>query len=84
MTNVPEPVRAIWTDLYKLFDKYYRMDGSEEAWIAFWTDAQKVWEGSRFSSRIGDACCLVADCIGDRLKQAESIEKQHQLRWSEE
>lgn len=40
MTNVPENIRTIWTDLYKLFDKHYPMDiASQEAWDAYWKDA---------------------------------------------
>ena len=47
MTNVPEDIRAFWTELYKLFDVHFRMDtGSQEAWDSFWKDANALWEKS--------------------------------------
>ena len=39
MTNVPQPIRDAWVDLYKLFDISFNMDGSEKAWIEYWDKA---------------------------------------------
>lgn len=36
-TNVPDDVRAMWTDLYRFFDTHYLMNTSSvEAWTEFW------------------------------------------------
>ena len=42
MTNVPKEIRDAWTDIYKLFDIHYCMDGSEEAWIQYWNHANQL------------------------------------------
>lgn len=42
MTNVPQTIREAWADVYKLFDLNYNMDGSEEAWIQYWKQANEL------------------------------------------
>lgn len=42
MTNVPEPIREAWKEVYKLFDVSYNMDGSEQSWIVYWEQANKL------------------------------------------
>ena len=42
MTNVPDNVRDAWKDLYILFDTNYNMDGSQEAWEAYWNQATQL------------------------------------------
>lgn len=42
MTNVPDNVREAWKDLYILFDENYNMDGSQEAWEAYWNQASQL------------------------------------------
>lgn len=42
MTNVPQPIRDAWVDLYKLFDISFNMDGSEKAWIEYWDKANAL------------------------------------------
>ena len=42
MTNVPEKIREAWKDVYVLFDTSYSMDGSDEAWKAYWDKANKL------------------------------------------
>ena len=69
MTNVPQEIRTIWTDLYKLFDLHWKMDGSAEAWKAYWDDANKIWNGSNKNERVLEAVNLIADTIGDRFKE---------------
>lgn len=67
MTNVPEDIRAIWTDLYKLFDVHYRMDiHSINDWNAYWADAQKIWEKSgrdkAVLSLLSDTADFIVNC----------------------
>lgn len=68
MTNVPERIRKIWTDMYKLFDRYYLMENTEESWQAFWADAHKLREESGFNKQITEACFLISDYIATRMK----------------
>lgn len=42
MTNVPEPIRQAWKELYILFDTNYSMDGSQQAWEHYWEQANKL------------------------------------------
>jgi len=42
MTNVPQTIRDAWADVYKLFDLNFNMDGSEEAWILYWKQANEL------------------------------------------
>ena len=42
MTNVPQTIRDAWTDIYKLFDISYGMDGSDEAWRQYWNRANEI------------------------------------------
>lgn len=45
MTNVPDDVRAMWKDVYVLFDKHYLMDVSkQESWEKFWDEARQIYE----------------------------------------
>lgn len=47
MTNVPQDIREIWTDLYKLFDVHFKMDvHSVSDWTKFWNDGSAIWEKS--------------------------------------
>ena len=42
MTNVPKEIRDALSDVYKLFDISYNMDGSEDAWIQYWNRANQL------------------------------------------
>ena len=42
MTNVPDKIREAWADIYRLFDVSYGMDGSEEAWDQYWSQATEL------------------------------------------
>ena len=70
MTNVPDPVREMWTDLYKLFDIHYLMENTDEAWASFWNDSSMLWEKHGRNSFIVDGAWIVAKYIEHRMKQA--------------
>ena len=79
MTNVPPEIRQMWTDLYKLFDRHYLMDGSDEAWLAFHSEAKELWEKFDQNSRVGDGIVLIADWIGDRLRAVRNAQCTGQM-----
>ena len=67
MTNVPDDIRTLWTDLYKLFDVHFKMDiHSITDWNAYWADAQKIWEKSgrekAVLSLVTDTADLIVNC----------------------
>lgn len=43
MTNVPDNIRSIWTDLYKFYDIHYLMNDTADDWTVFWDDAEKIY-----------------------------------------
>ena len=68
MTNVPEPIRNAWKDLYILFDRHYSMDGSEEQWEKYWLEAMELIKKH-------DGIPLL-DLIEATAKQIEAFVKQ--------
>lgn len=42
MTNVPQNLRDMWADAYRLFDLNYNIQNTPEAWKKFWEDAQEI------------------------------------------
>ena len=39
MTNVPDIIREAISEAYKLFDSSYRMNGTDDEWVAYWNQA---------------------------------------------
>ena len=74
MTNVPKEIRDIWTDLYKLFDRYFLITGSDEEWIAFWDEATKLRERSGNNQHLNEMIDAIADYLGDRTKKQRANE----------
>jgi len=63
-TNVPNEVRSLWTDVYKVFDKHYQMDISDEkAWTAFWGDVIPLWEKYGKTDEITRLLTVVGELI---------------------
>lgn len=71
MTNVPNDLRDMWTDLYKLFDVHYLMENTVEEWGKFLKHAQEVWEKHNRNERLMSMINIVIDMIGDRIKADE-------------
>lgn len=69
MTNVPQEIREIWTDLYKLFDKHFLMDNTEKDWIDFWNDANEICKKSGKDKYVFTAVWTIAEIFGDRMKR---------------
>lgn len=68
MTNVPNELRDMWTDVYKLFDVHYLMENTPEAWELFTERAKAVWEKHGRNKRLMSMICTVIDMIDDRIK----------------
>ena len=71
MTNVPNELRDMWTDLYKLFDVHYKMENTVEAWGLFLNHAEQVWRKHNKNDRLMSMINIVIDMIGDRIKADE-------------
>ena len=44
MTNVPNEIREMWSDLYRLYDVHYNMENTSDAWKEFWDAAKTIAE----------------------------------------
>lgn len=73
MTNVPQDIRDIWTEMYKVFDRHYLLKDSQEGWESYWREAQSIWVAHGMNERISSGFGLLADVIGDRIKQERGI-----------
>ena len=67
ITNVPEEIRSIWTEMYKLFDKHYLMENNEESWQKFWDEAVAIYYHSGEKPYVKDGLVAISDAIGERM-----------------
>ena len=67
MTNVPQIIRDLWTDLYKLFDRNYMIPNTEEAWGKFWEEARQIDEKYHGCPYLPKAFDLVTAMIEARI-----------------
>ena len=44
MTNLPNDIRQMWADAYKLHDIHAKMQNTAEDWELFWKDAREISE----------------------------------------
>ena len=68
MTNVPQTIRDMWTDLYKVFDKHYKLKNTEADWNSFWKDAFAIAEKYGKPEKLVSAIFLVGEVIEERVK----------------
>lgn len=71
MTNVPDDIRAMWTDIYKLFDINYKMKNDMDSWNKFWSQAEEVMNKHGRTTRVQELVTVVAGLIEDRIKSEE-------------
>lgn len=62
MTNVPQDIRDMWADIYRLFDLHYNMDNTAEAWKKFWDQAGELQEKYKNPHLLG-MVMVVSDMI---------------------
>lgn len=68
MTNVPNELRDMWADVYRLFDIHYLMEDTEPAWAGFLDKARELWERYNRNHRLMCMINVVIDMIDDRIK----------------
>ena len=62
MTNVPNEIREMWADVYRLFDVNYNMPNTADAWKKFWDQAEQLRE-KYGQYQIGALLIVVSDLI---------------------
>lgn len=81
-TNVPNELRDIWTDAYKLFDVCYTMPNTPEAWEWFTKQVDGLAEKHNGNKLLADLLIVVAEHTESRQKQAKKDEKT--LPWGKD
>lgn len=67
MTNVPQKIRDLWSDIYVLFDRNYLMPNTQDAWDSFWKQAMEInlkYENCPYLFKMID---MVTTIIEDRM-----------------
>lgn len=62
MTNVPNDIREMWADVYRLFDVSYNMKNDAESWKRFWDSANQIRDKYECPELIG-LLMVVSDMI---------------------
>lgn len=62
MTNVPQDIRDMWADVYRLFDMNYNIPNTAEAWKKFWDQAAEIQEKHNNPHLLG-LIMIVSDMI---------------------
>lgn len=76
MTNVPQPIRDAWTDVYVLFDTSFKMDNSEKDWQDYWEKASKLIEKHGNTVDLVEMFTAVAHILEHFIKQREEQAKK--------
>ena len=66
MTNVPNNLREMWSDVYRLFDSNYLMQNSDEAWRSFWLQAVSLYEKYNKPKYLVSMIIVVSELIEER------------------
>lgn len=77
MTNVPDDIREMWADTYRLFDVNYKMQNTGDEWQRFWQQAEGLLEKhkDKNNSYLYKMINLVAELIEDRMKSEMGINR---------
>lgn len=68
MTNVPDRVRNMWTDLYKLFDSNWKMENTEGNWERFWEAGKELIDKHEGIPEVSHFVILCGNLIGEHMK----------------
>lgn len=68
MTNVPQDIREMWADVYRLFDSHYNMPNTAEAWKAFWDKAEEIRQKYN-NPHLGVLLMTVSDMVEYNITQ---------------
>ena len=70
MTNVPQDLREMWADVYRLFDANYLLENTKEGWDKFWHDGGALMAKYRVKyPLISEMVMLTARMIEERIKR---------------
>ena len=62
MTNVPNEIREMWADVYRLFDVNYNMENNADSWKKFWDQAEVIRQ-KYDPYQVGALLLVVSDMI---------------------
>lgn len=77
MTNVPNNIREIWADVYRLYDVNYDMPKSPTAWQDYWQQVEAITKKHGSSWELTKMIVLVTELLEERqapLKHPCSLE----------
>ena len=63
MTNVPNEIREMWADVYKLFDLNYNMTNDKDSWAKFWEQAEQIRQKHSDNYYIGSLILIVSEML---------------------
>ena len=63
MTNVPQNIRDMWTDIYVLFDTHYNMKNDAESWKKFWERTAEIREKHKDIPGVGNLILIVSEML---------------------
>jgi len=70
MTNVPQNLREMWSDIYKLFDLNYLMENNLESWNKFLEQANRIYEKYKTACpKVLDMIIIVSELIEERMNE---------------
>jgi len=73
MTNVPNEIREMWAEIYRLFDRNYLMPNTEDAWNKFWEQAMDIHKKYPKQYHLFKMLTVVGDMISDRMKEEQGL-----------
>lgn len=68
MTNVPENLREMWSDVYKLFDINYKMENTPASWNRYWDQVEQLIKKHNRYPYVMDLARIVSEMIEYRMK----------------
>ena len=68
MTNVPDNLREMWADIYKLFDLNYKMENTSQAWNKYWDQVEQLLKKHNRYPYVMDLARIVSEMIEYRMK----------------
>lgn len=80
MTNVPDNLREMWADIYRLFDINYKMPNTEDAWKKFWDQAVKIVDKYKNDCRfVENLVVIVSEILEEPMKIKMGVVKPYTL-----
>lgn len=80
MTNVPNDLREMWADIYRLFDINYKMPNTDKAWQTLCEQSVALYiKYKKYQRHVADLATVVSNIINDRIKDEELDEERKAL-----